>query len=132
MQLRSVGYLRAVVSVAALRALFLADVHTRSQGSQEQREPLRVRRPGEARHQIAIPNGPVRRRLDILATRKTHLRCTSRIARYPPTAEHIGSRQDLDRMADGRNRLVLGPKRSKHHNCARVQPAVFSRASTRE
>src|SRR3954453_15783866 len=29
-QLRSVGYLRAVVSVAALRALFLADVHTPS------------------------------------------------------------------------------------------------------
>src|SRR5215218_10930176 len=77
-----------MVRAAASPALSLTDVHTCSQGNQEQREPLRVRRPSKARHQIAIPNGPVRWRLDVLAAREAYFRCTSRIARYPPTADH--------------------------------------------
>src|SRR3954454_25140713 len=53
-----------MVRAAALPALSLTDVHTCSQGGQEQREPLRVRRPSKACHQVAVPNGPIRRRLD--------------------------------------------------------------------
>ena len=93
---------------------------------------MRVRRPGKARHEIAIPNGPVRWRLDVLAPGKTHLGRTSRIARNPPTTDHIRGRQDLNRMADGRNRLALGCKRSNESNDAQVKPEVLRRASTRE
>jgi hypothetical protein len=84
-----------------------------------------VRRPSKARHEIAIPNGPVRWRVDVLAAREARFRRTGRIARYPPTADHIRGRQDLDRMADGRNRLVLGRKLSNESDDARVKPEVF-------
>src|SRR5215217_6895231 len=121
-----------MVRAAAFPALSLANVHTCSQSSQEQREPLRVRRPSKARHEIAIPNGPVRWRVDVLAAREAHFRRTGRIARYPPTADHIRGRQDLDRMADGRNRLVLGRKLSNESDDARVKPEVFWRTTARE
>ena len=86
-----------------------------------------MRRPGETSHEIAVPDRPVGRRINIFSARQSDFRRTGGVCRNPSTADHIGRDEDLCRVADRCNRLFLFGERANDRNQTIVEAQVFRR-----
>ena len=88
-----------------------------------------MRRPGETSHEIAVPDCPVGRRINIFSARQSDFRRTSGVCRNSSAADHVRRGKDLCRMADRRDRFFLCGERANDRDQAVVEPQIFRRTT---